>query len=498
MGNTINKSNNLGQICILAQFDNFKQKRLSYPPWIDNTSVTKSTEKSTGFVFEYRKKKYIISRSTSVRGSNDIMGIYIIDGKIKYITLEIIAISEYGIAIMAVTNNVNDLPNIEFNTRLPKINSKLHIIHDIFDITTDQPIINRETIVATVKQNSNDKHISLFFPGIYMIVGAVKKNKDIEGIVGAPVFDHNNSVVGIINNVNSIEKKIIKLNILPSIYINRVLNELAEHRTYAGLCNIYFKGELVSSNEYYSPDVELNETVVQVVNENKLKYVDKNNKNIYLKKGDIILYVDNKKVDKNGRIYHTELDEYISIYSYISLNFYKNSYVCLKIFNPKSKTILRDLHINVKIINDMLYVPLKYDISSFKFKTIEFVELTEYILRYYINNYWLEGTILDEINKEHSNTSDKKMIVLLKDNELVLKRDPNTNIKFESIKKDYESSIKYYIGWVTKINKFNVKNVNEITKIISHDTTNLKISISFDKNINGNILYKNNEFTYTL
>jgi hypothetical protein len=408
---------------------------------------------------------------------------------------------------------VDDKNNTLTNNCIFHINS-IDKINDLFDIKFPQKKTtafllrnNGEYIISRVsdihyKNNTN-------FP----VINLVSLNKNIiHGDSGTIILDQNKKkIIGIQLSRSLSDKKVY--NIIPSIYIIRILKEYLQNGIYLGTCGIFPKLEYIRENQYEDKNI----ICLTITNSYNINYNIQPNPDSPMQKGrhllknnDTIISIDNNKfiIDDNKQLYikYTDIDYNVSLDTYLALKYSINEAFSVEI---KNKNTIKKKYINCRPIHSILNIEQYTDeykacnINNFIFKNLSII----YIYNYCVYNdipfeKYLNDLILNKYNVITERIKNAEKIG--KKTEMEIRDDCNYNIIFldnyigdnDSLKKiinniDCSDTINFYELY--KVNDKNISNIIQLPNI--ENIININI-INRIKKVEYRIIFSESSTSY--
>lgn len=344
-----------------------------------------------------------------------------------------------------IFDDVRDVSHYEIETPcdIPKKNKKNFF--NIIDMEITDDDINYDMHIYETKYVKTDIFQHKYLPSIIIYVFQI--NEKLNDILGTMVYNASSKVIGMIYHSEQ-----YVLHVLPIKYINNIIEmffqNIDQPDQYFGLLTIPINCVLEKSN----------------IVSNALCNMQTKNGNINIKKGDIILSINNKTINKKMMIYDDTFNMNIPILNYIELNIKKDIAMHIKIIRNNKKQeieILGKPMYQTNNITDQPYYNKENKCNYFKG------------LIPYIN---LNGMIIVRCTHELlkiSNTNNMKIPSTVKINQILLISCIN-----EKIAKEYNFGC-FYNGIVQKINDIKVNSLSDIYNI---ECVNLQV-----KTASGNI-----------
>lgn len=286
-------------------------------PW--ETEINRElqyTLMSIGIIIKVYNKYFLICNYHTINYSKNL---YLIDeeNKTKYsITDKKYIIPEIDLAVIELDEDINDVFDIieysdidEFNINVKDIKD-----NDIFDF-----IIPFNDVYMSLQCNiidfTKNTYNNICFPDMPMFIAkltdtSIKKINNnfslLHGASGTPIYK-NNKIYGILSGELNNDGTII---LTPIFMIKRVINEIITIGTFNGLCKSYYDVDVFNKQTFIKDIYPVNYNTY-----NKLYGV----KNTRLRKNDIILFIDEKKVFDN-KIFDDNLNIFIDIDTYYIIN----------------------------------------------------------------------------------------------------------------------------------------------------------------------------------
>ena len=302
-------------------------------------SILESVRSS--FTIKYAGYIYIISAAHNISENSQI--------KLKNQNLNIISkiiIPEIDLIVIQVDNeNFCEYENIS------------HFDYDNFDNSyyyNQKSISKIEFLCADISKYNNN-----CLPDMLKLIFKYE-DQNLEGYSGSPIFN-GNQIVGLISGHDE-----NYIQVIPFIFVKRVLNEIYNYKKFSGLCGFFYKLNVTRTSTIVSKQILSHSYYSQ--NYDSLKVND-------------ILYKIDDMLITNEQVYFEELKSSISIQHYILLTKTVNDVISLKVLrdNNMIDVILgcRDLNsglmFNIKSCNyDYIFENGNY-FMPINYKTYEFI-----------------------------------------------------------------------------------------------------------------------------
>lgn len=268
------------------------------------------------------------------------------------------------------------------------------------------------------------------------------------------------------NAIMYIDKKILGIaitsdSVIPSIYIDRILEEIYYNGCYTGLIGM--------PCEYVMEKVTNKEKNMVIKNGYSIRYDE-----FVLEKNDVLVYIDDLEINKDGLVYYYLLNKHIPFQVYLSLNYKflkskeRHDEITLTIIRKEKR---KKITFKVRPIWSMFYLPFShyYDslgISSITIRNNTFVVLTyELIGHFIINDLYPESYVMDKALITKYRNLKKNVIILIE----------SDKIKTKEIGKDTGKVLLYVLK------KINGKKVNYITDLKYYRKKEFEIELKISK-----------------
>lgn len=502
-------------IIIIATVDHKKE---NITTWNKEKEKEKDLiRKGIGFFVQHNNKKMIVTAGHVIRNTKQIFGLKIIKDGMDAIKIDLMLVInsiEFDIGILVLADEyltdklfVNPLTLDDFKFTLPKEKDKVKLI--ALDTVDDQDGIFYKSKISkwfvkniTIEQihsNNIPKSVLINISSIDIFESIVIS---YNGLSGAPCFDIENKIIGMIDMAPSDQDifENVEINIIPILSIQRIIKEYVEYNMYKGICSLYFEHEFVT-NKLFKHLHNLNNNYVKITNNYSINY---GNNKYKLEIGDVLLYIDNNYIDDNGHIYYPELKYKVPIHTYIMMNYISNETINI--------TLIRNNNlINLKIIATpiwkYLFVPFSTNYGKNKtyviYKDIIFIEISEDLIEQYVKQNeqligpFIEHHIHTKFREGKGKGEEERIVVLI---DLVESPNPRRNIinkinhpLFEHTYSKPKPPIKY-VPSLKKINRKKIININDVKKILYNKNKDKdkdkEFEFEFEVEFNNNVIIK--------
>ena len=345
---------------------------------------------SVGIIINIKDKTFVITCYHSIKNYIDI-GIYYSDYINNSLT-PVAILEECDIVLLEYTGDVS-LRSITIDNFNPQINEELK-----YNVII--PSINEENLNLDL----DFKNISFESPSLFLLSDIIymyfEKHEFIfKGCSGSPVLDSRGSIVSMIVSQDNDGIKAIH-----SSFILRLLRE------YSGICGLAISYDLCQIGDIYG--LKLNNT--HEVNYNNNPYATEKYRYKNIKVDDIIIEINNQKLDRQGYIYDEICQKSIPFSTYIGLNFVSTDLIPLKLLRNRGEYKQLNLNIVARPYNTMLTLPI-YTKKFMIYGDLVYCELSEEILLYLLRKECeIPEVFLNSlISNPYINDYDKRIVIIL-------------------------------------------------------------------------------------
>lgn len=395
-------------------------------PWKEN--YNRSIYHTSGLIFNYQGKKYIVSTRTKIISCKNIVMYHSYytdnDSVIMRNNLQILFQSiEFNIIILGSVdhtefdvstseiisgnynpNNVLKSYNITNNSyQIPTKRSHYYTVRTDMDLESET--INYTIHVYDIKFIKSVIFDKTFLPENYMYHFMIKNDEqNLVGICGAVVFNKKNQLIGLVSRTQQENLFILPTKTLTKI-IFEFINNLNTHDKYNGLLSLPFSYYISKKN------------MVKIALDCDILT---NNDHKQLKKNDTLISINNNNlVVENDRIliFDDDYKEKIPLDIYLKLNIIKNSPIPLSLSRRKK---IIDI-ITFGLTKDIPDIPLttisfffpKFPISFLKVGNLIVVQLTHELLDITIaNKIIIKNKIIDTYMESSTINSFNHIIII--------------------------------------------------------------------------------------
>lgn len=465
-----------------------------YPEKLKNVNI--------GNLFTINNKIYVLTCLHCVK--NTMEQFIIIGGthykcKVKFISdelelacLEVINFGDRPDKIFTILDLDNDLSKVG-----SKVNVQTYNIDDFCGTNELNEMVLEAKIVELIDSNL-DKLKSINIPIIprYALKLDKKFNDicELSGLSGSLILNREEKIIGI---VSGIENSLI--NVVPACIIWRFLNEIKLSHSFSGLCSLVgkftqcdFTKENSTENIYgYFVDHTYD------INYNNYKYKLSNQIGMNLKKGDIIIEINNIKMNDKWKIFDNKLNYGIDFRTYIALNFMCGDKIPLKIMRYKKNDPTdydeKKIFILSRPLNSMRFIPISFNNNIITIDGFTFIELSEDIINTYMNMGVYIGKSFAEYYIINPYRNDNEYIIILLDvdkssvDKTILEHINEFGLPLINLRNN-----EYSMATITRVNKKKILNLDELKNILS-STNNITFQMSIDNSKKIKLMITNNK-----
>ena len=360
------------------------------------------------------------------------------------------------------------------------------------------------TIKCTFKgilQSHKDKITSMNIPQIPFYAVTLNQNfsdiSELTGISGSFLMSDKK----ILGMVSAIENSIVY--VIPSYAIYRFLAEIKSTKLFNGICTLVGNFTICNFPKNENSTIITNGVYVENtfdINYNNYPYKDKNDKDnnkiayANLKKNDIIIKINNIRLNEKGYIYDKKFNESVDFRTYIALNYTCGSIINLEIMRCTSGNNdykKKNIMVRARPLYSLKYIPISFNNNLYEYKGLIFAELSEDIINNYINVGIYIGTSVSDYYLTKPYRSEIAYLIVLIDinkialNDKLLKCVNDLGLPLVNNNKSYS------IPYVTKLNKKKLCTLDEFKNAIeTNEESIIKLNVYNSNKLK--IIIKNN------
>ena len=462
-------------ICLLYAISD--SQMLTYPIILNkNKPVEKIMNINSGNIFMINNKIHIITCFHCVKNTREQ---YIVIDNNEYRCKIKCVSDELELACLEILDyeskkqtyfTLNDL-----STDLESVNKNVTINSYNIDDYCINKKLNRLNINCTImelldSQRDSTKSINMPIMPRYLVkLGREFSDIDeLSGLSGSIVINNeNNKIIGI---VSAVENSLI--NVIPSGILLRFLNEIKLTNNFIGLCSLVGKFTECNFTKEDSNERVYGYIVDNTydINYNNYGYKLQNQVYMNLRKGDIIIEVNDIKLDNRFKLYDNQVKYNLDLTTYIALNFMCGEKIPIKIMrskknNPhdyKEKKII----IFSRPLHSMRYISLTFNNDIVNIEGFIFVELSEDIINNYMNMGIYIGKSFAEYYLINPYRNNNESVIILLD---IDKTNIDNNIKNVINEAGFPlihiSERLYGMAMISKVNKKKINTISEFKEI---------------------------------
>ncbi|CAH6421423.1 Hypothetical protein KVN_LOCUS258 [uncultured virus] len=477
-----------------------KTKKETTKPWIKNIQETILVKYSHGIILQFDESKYVLTTFHGVKRGFDIK-MYQMENITKNINkyeLELLVYSdEMDLALFSIKKYSSVGINLDtFESKFPNRSDKLKLL--VYKIIKKKKIIdhNIQLNFRYLECNNEEvnfvKQCSFNMPLIPILsINLRTIISELDGISGSCIYDENDKIVGIVSNINN---KTNLISLIPSILIKRFLKEYIINNRFCGLCDIIselnfcdinigtekFCGYLVKNN--YG------------INYNKYSHGNKDTIGFNLKKNDIIISVNNIQINKDGKLWHEEIQYFVPLSTYMALSFFCGDLIQLKLYRSNNNNYeYKEIKLKNRPVSTARFIPISLNNKIVEYNGLIFMEVSEELINICeVNDIHLSGDLLFKLINQPFRNNYQNLVVLV--DIVESKFDPEILKEFKKCNLSLiNSSFKHpNLCILSKINKKIVTDIHKTEKILKNSNRSI-MYLNFDKKKKMRIVFEDNK-----